>query len=89
MTSTATCCIFLKKTKQLDQDEIIEISDQTKAPCGVIIVTRTTTTADCREIGKFKHQKARRLDLKPKLDSERSLWTSLFFLKILMHSKGI
>jgi hypothetical protein len=31
MTSTVTCCIFLKKTpKQLDQDEIIEIFDQAK-----------------------------------------------------------
>jgi hypothetical protein len=31
MTSTASCCIFLKKTpKQLDQDEIIEILDQAK-----------------------------------------------------------
>jgi hypothetical protein len=33
MTSTVTCCIFLEKTpKQLDQDEIIEILDQAKAP---------------------------------------------------------
>jgi hypothetical protein len=33
MISTSTCCIFLKKTpKQLDQDEIIEILDQVKAP---------------------------------------------------------
>jgi hypothetical protein len=31
MASTATCCIFLKKPKQLDQDEIIEILDQSKA----------------------------------------------------------
>jgi hypothetical protein len=33
MTSTVTCCISLKKApKQLDQDEIIEILDQAKAP---------------------------------------------------------
>jgi hypothetical protein len=31
-------------------------------------------TADCREIAKFKQQK--RLALKPKLDPERSLWSS-------------
>jgi hypothetical protein len=33
MISTVTFCVFLKKTpKQLDQDEIIEILDQAKAP---------------------------------------------------------
>jgi hypothetical protein len=32
MTSTVTCCISLKKTKQIDQDKIIEILDQAKAP---------------------------------------------------------
>jgi hypothetical protein len=33
MTSIATFCIFLKRTpKHLDQDEIIEILDQAKAP---------------------------------------------------------
>jgi hypothetical protein len=34
MTSTVTCSIFLKNKypKQLDQDEIIEILDQVKAP---------------------------------------------------------
>jgi hypothetical protein len=32
MTSTVTCCIFLKKPQQLDQDEIIEILHQAKAP---------------------------------------------------------
>jgi hypothetical protein len=32
MTSTITCCIFLKKiSKKFDQDEIIEIFDQAKA----------------------------------------------------------
>jgi hypothetical protein len=31
MTSTDTYCISLKKNKQLDQDEIIEILDQAKA----------------------------------------------------------
>jgi hypothetical protein len=31
MTSTVICCIFLRNPKQLDQDEIIEISDQAKA----------------------------------------------------------
>jgi hypothetical protein len=31
MTSTVTFCISLKKTKQLDLDEIIEILDQAKA----------------------------------------------------------
>jgi hypothetical protein len=33
MTSTVTCCISLKRApKLLDQDEIIEILDQAKAP---------------------------------------------------------
>jgi hypothetical protein len=32
MTSNVTYCISLKKPKQLDQDEIIEILDQAKAP---------------------------------------------------------
>jgi hypothetical protein len=33
MISTVTYCIFLKKIpKQLDQDEIIEVLDQNKAP---------------------------------------------------------
>jgi HD superfamily phosphohydrolase len=53
--------------------------------CGV--TTRTTTTwliaerlpnLNCRK----------RLALKPKLDSERSLWPSFSFSKKLMHSKG-
>jgi hypothetical protein len=44
--------------------------------------------ADCRAIAKFKQQKTTRLALKPKLDPERSLWSSLFFSKKLMHLKG-
>jgi hypothetical protein len=43
-------------------------------------------TADCRAIAKFKQQKS--IDLKPKLNPERSVWPSLFFSKKLMHSKG-
>jgi hypothetical protein len=31
MTSTVTCCIYLKKPQHLDQDEIIEILDHAKA----------------------------------------------------------
>jgi hypothetical protein len=30
MIPTTTCCIFLEKTKNLDQDEIVEILDQAK-----------------------------------------------------------
>jgi hypothetical protein len=44
-------------------------------------------TADFRAIAKFKQQKTTRLALKPKLDPERSLWSSLFFSKKLMHLK--
>jgi hypothetical protein len=43
-------------------------------------------TADYRAIVKFKQQK--RLTFKPKLDPERSLWPSLFFLKKVMRLKG-
>jgi hypothetical protein len=43
-------------------------------------------TADCRAITKFKQQK--RLDLKPKLDPERSLWPSFSFSKKLIHLKS-
>jgi hypothetical protein len=45
-------------------------------------------TDDCREIAKFKQQKKKRLALKPKLDPEKSLWSSSVFSKKLMQVKG-
>jgi hypothetical protein len=55
--------------------------------CGVTIVTRTTTTRLIAEqLPNLNSRK--RIALKPKLDPERSLWPSLFFLKKLMHLKG-
>jgi hypothetical protein len=45
--------------------------------CGVTIVTRTTTTGLIAEpLPNLNSRK--RLDLKPKLDQERSLWPSCF-----------
>jgi hypothetical protein len=56
--------------------------------CGVTIVTKTTTTRLISDqLPNLNSRK--RLTLKPKLDLERSLWTSCFFLKKLMHLKGI
>jgi hypothetical protein len=45
--------------------------------CGVTIVTRTTTTRLIAEQSPNSNSR-RRLDLKPKLDTERSLWPSFF-----------
>jgi hypothetical protein len=75
-----------ENSKQLYQDEIIEILDQAKAP--EWHETMVNSNIDIFEMiaERLPNLKSRkRLDLKPKLDSERSCWAS--FSKKLMHSK--
>jgi hypothetical protein len=51
-------------------------------PCGVTIVTRTTTTRlIVDQLPNLNSRKRPRLALKPKLDPERSLWTFCFLFK--------